>query len=73
MISLPKNIKFVLTDFDGVITDHCVYIDSKGEMTVESSKTTGAIFIASGRVPNIDMTFNFFIINPLKKVTTVSD
>lgn len=23
----------VITDFDGIITDNCVYIDSKGEMT----------------------------------------
>lgn len=33
MINLPKSIKFVITDFDGIITDNCVYIDSKGEMT----------------------------------------
>lgn len=32
-ISLPKSIKLVITDFDGVITDNCVYIDSKGEMS----------------------------------------
>ncbi len=32
-ISLPKTIKFVITDFDGIITDNCVYIDSKGDMT----------------------------------------
>ncbi len=32
-ISLPKTIKFVITDFDGVVTDNCVYIDSKGDMT----------------------------------------
>ncbi len=33
MINLPKSIKMVITDFDGIITDNCVYIDSKGEMT----------------------------------------
>ena len=33
MISLPRTIKMVITDFDGVITDNCVYIDSKGEMS----------------------------------------
>lgn len=33
MINLPKSIKYVITDFDGIITDNCVYIDSKGEMT----------------------------------------
>ena len=32
-ITLPKTIKFVITDFDGIITDNCVYINSKGEMT----------------------------------------
>lgn len=32
-ISLPKTIKFVITDFDGIVTDNCVYIDSNGEMT----------------------------------------
>ena len=32
-IELPKSIKFVITDFDGIVTDNCVYIDSKGEMT----------------------------------------
>ena len=33
MITLPSTIKMVITDFDGVVTDNCVYIDSKGEMT----------------------------------------
>ena len=32
-ITLPNTIKFVITDFDGIVTDNCVYIDSKGEMT----------------------------------------
>lgn len=32
-ITLPKTVKFVITDFDGIVTDNCVYIDSKGEMT----------------------------------------
>lgn len=32
-ISLPSSIKFVITDFDGIVTDNCVYIDSKGEMS----------------------------------------
>ena len=32
-ITLPETIKFVITDFDGVVTDNCVYIDSKGEMS----------------------------------------
>ena len=32
-INLPETIKFVITDFDGIVTDNCVYIDSRGEMT----------------------------------------
>lgn len=32
-INLPNTIKFIITDFDGVCTDNCVYIDSKGEMS----------------------------------------
>ena len=32
-IKLPNTIKFVITDFDGICTDNCVYIDSKGEMS----------------------------------------
>ena len=33
MIALPKTIKMVITDFDGIVTDNCVYVDSKGEMS----------------------------------------
>ena len=29
---LPKTIKMVITDFDGVLTDGCVYIADNGEM-----------------------------------------
>ena len=32
-VVLPDTIKFIITDFDGVCTDNCVYIDSKGEMS----------------------------------------
>lgn len=32
-IKLPDTIKFIITDFDGVCTDNCVYIDSKGEIS----------------------------------------
>ena len=32
-VTLPHTIKFIVTDFDGIITDNCVYIDSKGEMS----------------------------------------
>ncbi len=33
MLNLPKSIKMVITDFDGIITDNCVYIDASGNMT----------------------------------------
>jgi len=33
VISLPRTIKFVITDFDGIVTDNCVYIDSNGNMS----------------------------------------
>ena len=33
MIELPKTIKMVITDFDGIVTDNCVYVDDKGKMT----------------------------------------
>ena len=32
-ISLPKTIKFIITDFDGVCTDNCVYIDANGNLS----------------------------------------
>ena len=31
MVKLPKTIKIVVTDFDGIITDNCVYIDDDGK------------------------------------------
>ena len=33
MIKLPKNIKWIITDFDGVITNNCVYINEEGKMS----------------------------------------
>lgn len=32
-IVLPNTIKMVITDFDGIVTDNCVYIDENGGMT----------------------------------------
>lgn len=32
-IKLPKTIKMVITDFDGVVTDNCVYISDSGEIS----------------------------------------
>ena len=32
-LKFPNTIKFVITDFDGIVTDNCVYIDSNGEMS----------------------------------------
>ena len=33
MLSIPNSIKMVITDFDGIITDNCVYVDENGGMT----------------------------------------
>ena len=33
MIQLPNTIKMVITDFDGIVTDNCVYIDDNGNMS----------------------------------------
>lgn len=33
MIQLPKTIKWVITDFDGIVTDNCAYIDENGNTT----------------------------------------
>lgn len=32
MLNLPKSIKMVITDFDGIVTDNCVYIGTNGDM-----------------------------------------
>ncbi len=32
-LRLPNTIKFVITDFDGICTDNCVYIDANGNMS----------------------------------------
>ena len=36
MIVLPESIKFVITDFDGIVTDNCVYIGANGRNVPES-------------------------------------
>lgn len=33
MLKLPKTIKMVITDFDGVVTDNCVYINDDFSMS----------------------------------------
>ena len=33
MVLLPKTIKVIITDFDGIITDNCVYIDNNGNLS----------------------------------------
>lgn len=33
MLNLPKTIKMVITDFDGVVTDNCVYINEDFTMS----------------------------------------
>ena len=32
-LTFPKTIKFVITDFDGIVTDNCVWINNNGEMS----------------------------------------
>ncbi len=32
-LKIPKTVKFIITDFDGIITDNCVYIDSNKNMS----------------------------------------
>lgn len=32
-IKLPDTIRMIITDFDGVVTDNCVLIDSEGKMS----------------------------------------
>lgn len=32
-VKLPDTIKFIITDFDGICTDNCVYIGENGEMS----------------------------------------
>ena len=32
-LNIPQTLKMVITDFDGIVTDNCVYIDSNGGMT----------------------------------------
>ena len=32
-IHLPKTIKMIITDFDGIVTDNCVYISDSGEIS----------------------------------------
>ena len=33
MIKLPKTIKWVITDFDGIVTDNCAFIDENGNIS----------------------------------------
>ena len=33
MLRLPNTIKMVITDFDGIITDNCAYIDNNGNIS----------------------------------------
>jgi len=45
-ISLPDTIKMVITDFDGIITDNCVYISDSGDCSRKINfKDIMAIFL----------------------------
>lgn len=41
MFKLPKKIKLVFFDFDGVFTDNSVYVDEKGNETVKCCRSDG--------------------------------
>lgn len=32
-LKLPNTIKFIITDFDGIVTDNCVYVDANGNIS----------------------------------------
>lgn len=32
-LKIPKTIKYIISDFDGILTDNCVYIDNNMNMT----------------------------------------
>lgn len=32
-MNLPSSIKWIITDFDGIVTDNCAYIDEKGNIS----------------------------------------
>lgn len=32
-LNLPNTIKMVITDFDGIVTDNCIYISDKGDIS----------------------------------------
>jgi len=33
MLNIPKTVKMIITDFDGIVTDNCVYVDENCNMT----------------------------------------
>lgn len=33
MLKFPSTIKMVITDFDGIVTDNCVYISDDGKIS----------------------------------------
>ena len=33
IMKLPNSIKWIITDFDGIVTDNCAYIDENGNIT----------------------------------------
>lgn len=66
-LKIPKNIKMIIADFDGVMTDNCIYVDEnlqisrklnfKDIMAVSLLKKAGKdlIFISGEKNPVIDL------------------
>ena len=52
MLNLPKTIKMVITDFDGIVTDNCVYICANGDMTrkLNFKRCYGVFFASQKRI-----------------------
>ena len=58
MINLPKDIEYIITDFDGVMTDNYIYIsDNSKEHTMRLNfRDIMGISIAIKNIPNIQIT-----------------
>ena len=66
-LKIPKSIKMVVTDFDGIITDGCIYIDEKTSMSRKISFKDCEVFTEvkfflpmSGRVKTFKLLWLLF-------------
>lgn len=63
-LKIPKTIKMVISDFDGVMTDNCIYVDEKLSISRKINfKDIMAVSLL--RKANIDLAFISGEINPL--------